>query len=1404
MDLIFKQIFNHADTPSVVFDIDSPQFTIVDVNDAYLKIAFVSHEQIIGKTLFEAFPTLENQEQGAEDLLFALEHTLNYKEHYKLAVLRYDIYNHISDQKEEKYWEFSSQPILDESGEVKLILVKAYDITDHIINLMAPKIQSTLSEEIDFKFKNIFELSSVAIALLNLDGIWVEINPKMTDYLGYSHWEYLNQRYAKIVHPGDIDGFEAGLDQLRSGKKTIFNTEMRFYHRTGKTIWFYASITLIKDRKYKPLHYVAHFIDITDRKEIELALLESEQRYQSLFHHNPDPVFAFNLDGKFISANDATCKLIQLSLDELLGNLFLPYIPLEDKRRVFDNFLQASEGKSLSYNTGFLTSTGEAKTMHVTNMPIISNGKIVGVYGIAKDVTDKLQAETAILKAKDQYEQLISTIDGMVWESDENLKTIYVSPQTREILGFSPEEWYNHENFWFEHVLQEDRNALWKAFLEGMETGKNFTFESRMIAANGNTVWLRNNVAIIKRKGRTTILRGVMTDITKAKDAQQALEGNEAKLKKILNQSLDVICTISPDGNFIDVSNACMKVWGYSPEELAGQPYENYLFENDKVKTAQAASDILSGVDLTNFENRYIHKDGHLIDMAWSVHFDFGEKIMFCVAKDVTERKSYEAALNQSFHRYELVTQATSDAIWDWDLKTGHVFRGSGFLKIFGHDHAIMDNDTAIWKKLIHPKDQERITESISRFLASEETNWEEEYRYMKADGDYAYVLDKAMAVRDHNYEPQRMVGALADVTQDRFLEREDKLRIDLGAVFRNENTPHKALRQSLDVILEFTELTYGEVWFKPSDKDELTLSAFTGNIIHSPRDFPISFAKGEGIHGKAWDKNQKLFFTDLKNSDEFERKEFAMANELESAVVFPIGCNGETIAIYSLFAQDKNTLIRSTSQISLSICEQLATDFVCKKAENDLNLFFEISGDMLFIAGMEGKFKKVNKAAKDLLGYSESEMLNSYFMDWVHPEDLAKTKEVFKGMTDGATVQKIENRILTQAGQYIWVSWTSTSVIEEGVIFSVGRDITERKAYEEQLKASKDEVTETLDSIQDAFYAMDKNWTVTYWNKEAERLLHRTKEEMIGANLWEEFPAAVELMFYDKYNEVLETKTPVSFIEYFHPLENWYEMSAYPKADGVSCFFKEITQRVEQEKELEKAHQKVGQILESITDAFLALDRNWNITYWNQEAERFLGVKRDDVIGKSIWDSFPEAVTLAFYEKYHKVMNERVPLNFEEYFPPVEGWFDVTAYPSEDGITVYFKNINDRKRLELELLQFKKVIENSKEGVGIVNFEQKTHYRNPALLSKLGYSNENFAGIDRPSQFFKDPKKAKEVFDVLLEGNYYDGVVTLIRNDGEEEEFHLSAGPILDEKERVVAVFGIHSEIKKENHILQ
>jgi PAS domain S-box-containing protein len=124
---------------------------------------------------------------------------------------------------------------------------------------------------------------------------------------------------------------------------------------------------------------------------------------------------------------------------------------------------------------------------------------------------------------------------------------------------------------------------------------------------------------------------------------------------------------------------------------------------------------------------------------------------------------------------------------------------------------------------------------------------------------------------------------------------------------------------------------------------------------------------------------------------------------------------------------------------------------------------------------------------------------------------------------------------------------------------------------------------------------------------------------------------------------------------------------------------------------EAEISRNRVTNIVESITDAFITLDKQWRFTYVNHQAELILQKTRSQLIGKNNWEVYPESVNLAFYEQYHKALSQQVSVQFEEFYPPLNTWFAVHAYPAKDGLSVYFQDITKRKHSEVQLLESQK-----------------------------------------------------------------------------------------------------------------
>jgi PAS domain S-box-containing protein len=206
-----------------------------------------------------------------------------------------------------------------------------------------------------------------------------------------------------------------------------------------------------------------------------------------------------------------------------------------------------------------------------------------------------------------------------------------------------------------------------------------------------------------------------------------------------------------------------------------------------------------------------------------------------------------------------------------------------------------------------------------------------------------------------------------------------------------------------------------------------------------------------------------------------------------------------------------------------------------------------------------------------------------------------------------------------------------------------------------------------------------------------------------------------------------------------------------------------------------EAARKRITNILESITDAFFALDNQWRFTYLNRQAEQLLQRTRKDLLGKNLWDEFPEAVGSVLFEQYRKAISEQVSVEFEAFYPPLNRWFDVHAYPARDGLSVYFQDITGRKRAEEALREsearFRRFVESNIIGVVFADLDGKIAMANNAFLQMVGYTPEELhSGKMRwdemtPPEYRYLDEQALNEFRKLGVCNYFEK--EYIRKDG-------------------------------------
>lgn len=235
---------------------------------------------------------------------------------------------------------------------------------------------------------------------------------------------------------------------------------------------------------------------------------------------------------------------------------------------------------------------------------------------------------------------------------------------------------------------------------------------------------------------------------------------------------------------------------------------------------------------------------------------------------------------------------------------------------------------------------------------------------------------------------------------------------------------------------------------------------------------------------------------------------------------------------------------------------------------------------------------------------------------------------------------------------------------------------------------------------------------------------------------------------------------------------------------------------------EAEATRHRVFTILESITDAFFGLDDEWRFTYVNAGAERLLRRRREDLLGRSVWDEFPEAVGTTFWREYHRAVAERVSVAFEEFYPPLGLWVEVHAYPADYGLSVYFQDVTERKRAEAALREseqrFRQLADAMPQLVwtaspdGNVDYYNERHREFQGIAKEQGGSWQ-WAPVVHPD----DLSATGEAWErALRTGSTYEIAHRVLRADG-TYRWYLSRGvPVRDDQGRIVRWYGTATDI--------
>jgi PAS domain S-box-containing protein len=354
-----------------------------------------------------------------------------------------------------------------------------------------------------------------------------------------------------------------------------------------------------------------------------------------------------------------------------------------------------------------------------------------------------------------------------------------------------------------------------------------------------------------------------------------------------------------------------------------------------------------------------------------------------------------------------------------------------------------------------------------------------------------------------------------------------------------------------------------------------------------------------------------------------------------------------------------------------------------------------------LILVGRAGRVVYINAAGVKLLrANSADEILGRVALDFFHPafhqQILARTAALLE--VSGAA-PLVEEKLLALDGTVIDVEVRAVSFFSRGeiAIQIICRDISERKAAERALRTSSERFRQLAEAMPQIVWIADPDGVLDY----ASQAFADYTGPLDVTSPNDRWLTSVHRE--DKKNVLVAWSTAVRTggpyamefrIRRADGAYRWHFASAVPIRDDAGHIVKwfgsaiDIHDRKESE---EKAHHLATRLvatLESITDAFYTVDHDWRLTYVNSEMESVVRRTRDELIGKGLWEAFPAGVGTMFERELRRAMTEKRPLSIEGYVATMQMWIDMRAYPSSDGLSVYFRDITEQRQLEARLRQ--------------------------------------------------------------------------------------------------------------------
>jgi PAS domain S-box-containing protein len=875
------------------------------------------------------------------------------------------------------------------------------------------------------QLETIFDTMQAGIILVNPQGVITFGNKRMADMFGCTLEDLIGSGYSEHVHPDQRNTGDERMRSLIAGKIDHVHHERHYVRRDGSDFWGHLSGRRQEDGQGNLVSLVGVIADITEVKNAQQAIQESEERYRTIIETMQDVYYRADTEGKLIMVSPSGAEMLGYdSVDQILGCSIRDTFYYDPEER--DAFLHnlRLKGKMSGYELTLKTRDGSPVPVSVSShLLFAADGSFMGVEGVYHDISQFRQAMDRLKASEDKFARAFNYAPVLMSISTiEDGRYLEVNDRFCEISGYSRQEVLGRTSIelgWFSSAERERVIAVFK--LEG----RIHDMEISLTAKDGRAVYCLYSAEQITLEGESRLL-SIAIDITERKRDLEALDYSNECFTQALHGSQHILYRLNvKKGGYDYLSPIFEKITGYSVADFMNTSLEQlqeYFHPDDRQRVfgeiAEKSRDQAGQAVSFSLEYRLRKADGNycwLHDSTTACINMMGEpECFFGSALDITERKRVENALQESELKFRTLFATLQDAIYLTRADDGQIVECSDKMSGYARDELIGRStmELNLWAEASQRQqvvDLVRENGFVNDFEAT----------FRRKDGSIFPGSISTNVLTLHN--GTFLLSVIRDMTERKRAEESLREFRELFMLFMKYTPVYTFIKQiegGQSRVIQISD-NYVDMVGKPAEelRGRTMYELFPAEFARKITDDDVAVVNGGKVIQLDEDLNGRNYTT----------------------VKFPI------------FREGKNTLLAG---FTLDITERKCAEVAIKASEERFRSIMALSPDIISIISENGNLIYNSPAAFSVHGYTQEEMTGRNTLDLIHPDDQGGVGSAFNDVLNNPMkVITTQYRYRNKDGSYAWMECSACNQLDNPLIngiIAISRNIDDRKKLEE------------------------------------------------------------------------------------------------------------------------------------------------------------------------------------------------------------------------------------------------------------------------------------------------------------------------------------------------------------------